>query len=441
MVSHFPQGSPIEIGPVLSNHPEAELEDQRGGQYELAAIRHHIPTDMDYDCVYPDQNNNQSYWAYQFQTLDVDFGNALPIADANGPYNVDCEGTTTTVDLDGSASIDLEGPLSFSWTTTCPGGSFDNATLDKPVLTVNTAPGCSVPCSVSLTVTDGDGATDTNTANVTISDADAPVISGPTDVTIGCDESTDPSHTGYATATDGCDPAPTITYTDVETAGACSGEKTIVRTWTATDACGHSSSYVQTITVQDTTPPVVSVPADVTIECDESADPSHTGSATASDNCDTAPTITYADVETAGACPEAKSIARTWMATDACGNTASGLQTVTVVDSTAPVISCNIPATITPPDAPIPFTATAADNCDDDPAVQITEFDCFKFTAKGKRIDKTQSCVVDVVGNSITVLDTGGVGTYITWDVLADDNCGNMTITECEVEIVKQGGP
>ena len=42
-----------------------------------------------------------------------------------------------------------------------------------------------------------------------------------------------------------------------------------------------------------------------------------TVSATATDNCDPAPIVTYAD-NTAGSCPEV--ITRTWTATDACGN-------------------------------------------------------------------------------------------------------------------------
>ena len=37
---------------------------------------------------------------------------------------------------------------------------------------------------------------------------------------------------------------------------------TLTRTWTATDACGNSISGLQTITLRDTTPPVLTVPAD-----------------------------------------------------------------------------------------------------------------------------------------------------------------------------------
>jgi hypothetical protein len=315
-----------------------------------------IPTQMNYDCSYPD-NGTPGFWAFRFQTLDVDFGNSLPIADADGPYDEDCEGTTTTVDLDGSGSSDLEDDaLDFLWTTTCPGGIFDDATSETPVLTVDTSPGCNVSCDVTVTVTDDDGAADDDTASVTISDADTPVISAPADVTVECDESTLPANTGTATATDACDPAPAVTYADVETAGACPQEKTIERTWTATDSCGNSSSAVQTIEV---------------------------------------------------------------------------------VDSTPSVIACNAPSFITPPQAPITFVATVTDNCDPDPTVVITGYECYKFTKKGKKIDKGESCIVEIVGDSITIHDVGGVGTFIAWDVSATDACGNGATQECEVEVVR----
>jgi len=48
---------------------------------------------------------------------------------------------------------------------------------------------------------------------------------------------------------DNCDPAPSITFTDVEDLTGCGGTGTITRTWTATDACGNDSMQVQIITV------------------------------------------------------------------------------------------------------------------------------------------------------------------------------------------------
>lgn len=287
--------------------------------------------------------------------------NEPPVCDANGPYTAECQGATTTISLDGTGSSDPNPGdiLTYSWTTDCPGGSFDDPTSPTPILSVDSSAGC-FDCNVTLTVTDLAGASDSCSTEVIIDDTIAPVITCPADVTIECDQSTDPANTGTATATDICDPDPEITWADIETPGACPEEKTITRTWTATDACGNQSSCVQTINVVDTTPPV---------------------------------------------------------------------------------ISCNAPSTIIPPDAPISFTATATDNCDDSPSVEITEFDCFKYTKKGKRIDKTESCAVDVVGDTITILDSGGVRDNITWIVRATDSCGNESVLECGVEVVNPAQP
>ena len=43
------------------------------------------------------------------------------------------------------------------------------------------------------------------------------------------------------------------------------------------------------------------------------------------------------------------------MALDACGNAGACDQAIRVVDTTAPVIECNAPTTIVPPDAQISF--------------------------------------------------------------------------------------
>ncbi|MDH3650553.1 MAG: T9SS type A sorting domain-containing protein, partial [Saprospiraceae bacterium] len=134
--------------------------------------------------------------------------------------------------------------------------------------------------------------------------------------------------------------SPVVTFGDVVTPGACPQESVITRTWTATDACGNSSTCVQTITVDDSTPPVITCPADVTIECTESSDPANTGSATATDNCDNSPVVTFGDVVTPGACPQESVITRTWTATDACGNSSTCVQTITIDDITPPTISC-----------------------------------------------------------------------------------------------------
>ena len=140
-----------------------------------------------------------------------------------------------------------------------------------------------------------------------------------------------------ATAIDACGSAFTLTSADVTTPGACAGSYSVTRTWTATDACGNSSTASQTINVQDITAPVIAaLPAPSTINCP--ATPVF-AVATAVDACGSAFTLTSADVTTPGACAGSYSVTRTWTATDACGNSSTASQTINVQDITAPVIA------------------------------------------------------------------------------------------------------
>src|SRR5439155_11333758 len=118
------------------------------------------------------------------------------------------------------------------------------------------------------------------------------------------------------TATDACDPGPTLTFADVTTAGSCPQNHDVTRTWTAADHCGNSSTASQVIHVVDTVAPVISaLPAPTTIEC--TATPSF-ATPTATDAGDRSPTLTLADVTTAGSCPQNHDVTRTWTAADHC---------------------------------------------------------------------------------------------------------------------------
>ena len=136
----------------------------------------------------------------------------------------------------------------------------------------------------------------------------------------------------------------------------------MVRTWTATDACGNSSTATQTIIVQDITAPVIdALPGVTTISCP--ATPSF-AVATATDACGSAFSLTSVDTTTPGACAGSYSVVRTWTATDACGNSSTATQTIIVQDITAPVIAA-LPGvtTISCPATPSFAVATATDAC------------------------------------------------------------------------------
>ena len=231
---------------------------------------------------------------------------------------------------------------------------------------VRTAGNC--PNSYTLTrtwtATNNCNMATTGTQVITVQDITAPILAGvPLNVTLSCDVPV-PSANGV-TATDNCDNAPLVTSIDVRTNGNCANNYTITRTWTARDACNNTSTASQTITVRDiNSPMLMNVPNNTTLSC-EAALPSATG-VTAMDNCDAAPRVTFADVRTAGYCPQSYTIARTWTATDACSNSATASQVIIVLDLTKPVLA-NVPADVTiecTATVPTPPTVTATDVCD-----------------------------------------------------------------------------
>jgi hypothetical protein len=196
--------------------------------------------------------------------FESNYPNAAPIPDAGGPYTKECEGTTTAVLLDGTGSYDFDDdPLSYSWTTDCPAASFNDSTSPTPILTVNTWNGCSMDCTVTLTVTDDPGGSDTATSTVTIRDTIAPEIICPVGITVECTENCgiqasdpqlDPFFAGVS-ASDLCDPDPLIS----DDAPSFFGIGPTTVTFTATDYCGNSSSCTAVVTVVDTTPPEIEV--------------------------------------------------------------------------------------------------------------------------------------------------------------------------------------
>lgn len=107
---------------------------------------------------------------------------------------------------------------------------------------------------------------------------------------------------------------------------------------------------------------------------------------------------------------------------------------VTVVDDTPPAPQCNAPQTIVPKDAPISFTATSTDQCGAT-STQISGFDCFFINPDGRQVDKKESCVVTVSDDTVTIVDSGGVGDHITWTVNATDSSGNTSTAPCEVVV------
>ncbi|MGB4847885.1 MAG: T9SS type A sorting domain-containing protein, partial [Saprospiraceae bacterium] len=215
---------------------------------------------------------------------------------------------------------------------------------------------------------------------------------------------------------DNCGAAPSLVFSDVTLQGACPQAFTITRTWTATDATGNTSNCVQTISVIDDTAPVITCPPNVFIECTASTLPANTGSATAIDNCDLTLSITSSDVIVPSQnCLQSYTILRTWTTADDCGNNASCVQTINIVDTTPPGIFCPPDVTIACGANTLPAntgTANATDACDPFPVITFTD---------------------------VTIPGNGCPSITRTWT--AEDECGNIstcvqTITVTNVTIL-----
>jgi len=201
----------------------------------------------------------------------------------------------------------------------------ESITNDKPI----TFPLGST--TVTWTVTDTLGNISQVTQVVTLVDTTPPEIFAPSDiVTEAVGLSSTMIELGEATAHDVMGIA---SVTEYPPKFFVLGETTI--TWTATDTSGNSASAIQTVTVVDTTAPSITAPDSVTAEA-TSADSNIVvlGNPVSSDLVDT-PSISNdaPDVFPLG------ETTITWTATDTSGNSASAIQTVTVVDNTSPELT------------------------------------------------------------------------------------------------------
>ncbi|MDZ7878194.1 MAG: gliding motility-associated C-terminal domain-containing protein [Saprospiraceae bacterium] len=277
------------------------------------------------------------------------------------------------------------------------------------------------------TATDACGNSSTASQTISVGDTDGPILVGvPTNTTLNCNE-TVPSG-AVVTSTDACDPSPRVVMSDNTIRGNCVGSYKIVRTWTATDACGNTSTASQEISVGDNAAPVfASVPIDLTVECGGLVPNPPT--VTATDVCDANPRVTMIETRQSGTCDDNFVLTRTWTATDACGNTKNQAQTITVKDEINPElvnvpqdITINVSTGQTIPTAP---TLQATDNCDNTVAVIYRE-NRVVGAACGYALVRTW-IAIDNCGNrdamtqTITVID--GVDNAQPTGIAAD-NCG-----------------
>jgi gliding motility-associated-like protein len=214
------------------------------------------------------------------------------------------------------------------------------------------------------TATDCSGNSTTISQTIVVEDDTPPVITAsfPPNISITCGM---PLPTALPLfASDACDASLTSTGPPVDNTNglnAC-GVGVILRTWSATDCGGNSTSATQTITVSDLTPPVLTIPANTTMACG-SIPPATAADAVATDNCGS-PVVTYQGETTVGSGCSLE-IHRSWTAVDCGGNSVSKTQIITITDTEPPVF-------VSPPadlfvcvgNVPPMTSLTWTDNCD-----------------------------------------------------------------------------
>ncbi len=241
---------------------------------------------------------------------------------------------------------------------------------------------------------------------ITFTDNTSPVFqSPPADLNFSCDAFV-PAPT-MPSATDDCSTEVTVQMTEETIDGICASAYAILRTYTATDACGNVATHVQTINVTDNQPPVFN---DFEIELTVNCEQSNGVFVTANDNCNSISMI-YDDELVGGSC--GGSLIRTYTASDGCGNSNSTVQFITIVDNVAPTFQ-SFPTDVTVDCGSIPATSSANvqyfDNCSNiTPIVTEEQFDgpC----ANSYILERTW-LLQDVCGNS----------TSQTWTITVEDN-------------------
>ena len=265
--------------------------------------------------------------------------------------------------------------------------------------------------TVTCSASDSHGNSGSDSFTITVRDTTRPTLSLPSDISRTASTAAGVAVTYSASATDtvagsippSCSPASGATFGIGETTVNC----------TASDGHGNSAagSFKVTVTLVDTSPPVVQAPADRTVEATSPGGATETFSATANDNIDGS--LTPSCAPASGSVFPFGVTTVTCSATDAHHNTGTDSFKITVRDTVKPTVT--VPADMTveatsTAGAPVSFSAGASDNVDGSIAAVCTPSSGSTFAVGATTVTCTAS---DSHGNSgtasfkVTVHDTG----------------------------------
>ncbi len=196
---------------------------------------------------------------------------------------------------------------------------------------------CDWSVNVSFLVVDLCGNLTATTGTFSVIDTIGPQFDFlPMDTSALCNSIPD---TATVNAYDACDGDLMVSFTESTTQSSDSllcgyHNYDIIRTWEAMDACGHTISHTQTISLFDTIVPGFQAPMDVTLDCIFLDSLNIAGQPTNFiDNCSVVLTA-YADSAPSSSCEY--DIERTWVVSDVCGNSSTFVQNIHVESNLPP---------------------------------------------------------------------------------------------------------
>jgi hypothetical protein len=280
---------------------------------------------------------------------------------------------------------------------------------------------------VTFTAVDGAGNSVTCKATVSVVDTTPPAITCPAGITVDAEGANGTSASNFAIQAflNGAAASDAAGIAGITTnAPATFPMGTTQVTFTAKDGSGMTSSCTSTVTIADTTAPVITCPDSITVDAEGASGTSASNfaiqaflnGATASDAAGIAGITTNAP-----ATFPMGTMQVTFTAKDGSGMTSSCTSTVTIVDITAPVITCPGNITVAAESA----NGTSAGNA----AIQAF--------LKGAAATDLISGVVSVTNNAPAVFPLGK--TEVTFSTA--DNSGNPNSCTASVTVVDKVPP
>ena len=331
-------------------------------------------------------------------------GTATVTVQDNIKPTVHTQNITVQLDANGSASI-TAAQINDGSTDNCSipsdGYSLSKTTFDCSNVGANT---------VTLTVRDVNGNSETGTATVTVQDNIKPTVHTQ-NITVQLDANGSASITAAQIndgSTDNCTAAADLQLALDKTTFDCSNVGANTVTLTVTDANGNSETGTATVTVQDNIKPTVHT-QDITVQLDASGSASITPAQIdngSSDNCTAAAELTLSLDKTIFDCSNVGENTVTLTVTDANGNSQTGTATVTVKDEVKPTvvtqdITVQLDASGSASITPAQINNGSSDNCTAAADLQLsldkTSFDCSNVGA-----NTVSLTVTDANGNSAT---------------------------------------